>query len=69
MSTHAVGRDARNRVGLRIRVSTHWAWLGGGFVLAFVVPFLLADRHAAFGPRPAGAGTSSAPATCGIPTR
>ena len=49
MSTHAIGRDARNRVGLRIRVSTHWAWLGGGFVLAFVVPFLLADRHAAFG--------------------
>ena len=49
MSTHALGRDARNRVGLRIRVSTHWAWLGGGFVLAFVVPFLLADRHAVFG--------------------
>jgi hypothetical protein len=43
MSTHAFGRgthlDARVWHGL----SVHWAWLAGGFVLAFAVPFLLAD--------------------------
>ena len=43
MSTHAVGRQAHGRVGVRTRLSVHWAWLGGGFVVAFAVPFLLAD--------------------------
>jgi len=43
MSTHAVGRHARDRVGVRTGLSAHWAWLGGGFVVAFAVPFLLAD--------------------------
>jgi hypothetical protein len=43
MSTHAAGRHARGRVGVSVGVSAHWAWLAGGFVLAFAVPFLLAD--------------------------
>ena len=42
MTTHAAGRPA-----VRAHVwhgrSTHWAWLAGGFALAFAVPFLLAD--------------------------
>lgn len=42
MSTHAVRRqDAR--AGLRLRVSPHWSWLGGALVLAFALPYLLAD--------------------------
>jgi hypothetical protein len=43
MSTHAVGRRGHGRVGVRLGISSHWAWLGGGFVVAFAVPFLLAD--------------------------
>jgi hypothetical protein len=43
MSTHAVDRHAQGRVGVRLGVSAHWAWLAGGFVVAFAVPFLLAD--------------------------
>src|SRR5689334_16266238 len=43
MSTHAVGRHARPRAGVRLGVSAHWAWLAGGFLVAFGVPFLLAD--------------------------
>src|SRR3990170_1909009 len=43
MSTHAVDRHAQGRVGVRLGVSAHWAWLVGGFVVAFAVPFLLAD--------------------------
>jgi hypothetical protein len=40
MTTHAVGRpESRVRLG----ISAHWAWLGGGFVVAFAVPFLFAD--------------------------
>jgi hypothetical protein len=35
--------------GLRLGVSAHWAWLAGGFVVAFAVPFLLAETHSAFG--------------------
>jgi hypothetical protein len=42
MSTHAFGRPAPG-IRVRHRVSVHWAWLVGGFVLAFAVPFLLAD--------------------------
>ena len=42
MTAHAVGRstiEARAWHGL----SVHWAWLGGGFVLGFAVPFVFAD--------------------------
>jgi hypothetical protein len=48
MSTHAV-RHHTVRAGLRLGVSAHWAWLAGGFVVAFVVPFLLAETRSAFG--------------------
>lgn len=43
MSTHALGRRTHRRVGVRLGLSAHWAWLAGGFVVAFAVPFLLAD--------------------------
>jgi membrane protease YdiL (CAAX protease family) len=43
MSTRALGPHARPRVALRLGVSAHWAWLAGGFVVAFAVPFLFAD--------------------------
>ena len=40
ISTNALGRrEARTA----LHVSPHWAWLGAGLVLAFAVPFLLAD--------------------------
>jgi hypothetical protein len=42
MSTHVVQRHADVRV--RHGVSVHWAWLAGGLVFAFAVPFVLADR-------------------------
>jgi hypothetical protein len=42
MGTHAFGRpDGSIRVG--VPVAAHLVWLGVGFVLAFAVPFLLAD--------------------------
>ena len=42
MTTHAVGRST---VETRVwhGLSVHWAWLLGGFVLAFAVPYVLAD--------------------------
>ena len=43
MSTHALGRRTQPRAGARLGVSEHWVWLAGGFVVAFAVPFLLAD--------------------------
>jgi hypothetical protein len=43
MSTHALRRGAQPRVGVRLGASAHWAWLGVGFVVAFTLPFLLAD--------------------------
>jgi len=43
MSTHALRRDTRGDAGVRLGLSTHWVWLAGGFVVAFAVPFLLAD--------------------------
>ncbi len=49
MSTHALGGGTRSLARVRIRFSAHWAWLAGGFVLAFAVPFLLAERRSAFG--------------------
>lgn len=43
MSTHAAGPQAEGHTTVSLGVSTHWAWLAGGFGLAFAVPFLLAD--------------------------
>ena len=43
MSTHAAGPRARGHAGTGLGASAHWTWLAGGFVLAFAVPFLLAD--------------------------
>ncbi len=43
MSTQAFGPRARYHVGVRLGLSAHWAWLAGGFVFAFAVPFLFAD--------------------------
>ena len=42
MSTHALGRREHRHVGV-FSVSPHWAWLAGGFVVAFALPFLVAD--------------------------
>ena len=44
MSTHAFRRRGHVHVGTRLDLSVHWAWLAGGFVVAFAVPFVLADR-------------------------
>lgn len=41
MGTHAVGRHPSHVTAPRL--SSHWAWLGIGLVVAFAVPFLLAD--------------------------
>ena len=43
MSTHAFGPPAERRVGLRLAGSSDWRWLGGGFLLAFAVPYVLED--------------------------
>ena len=43
MSTHALGPRARPGVAVRLGVSVHWVWLAGGYVVAFALPFLLAD--------------------------
>jgi hypothetical protein len=48
MSTHAL-RHGAVRASLRLGVSAHWGWLAGGFVVAFAVPFLLAETRSAFG--------------------
>jgi hypothetical protein len=42
MSIHSVDTQPSGRVGA-LEVSAHWAWLGAGFVVAFAVPFVLAD--------------------------
>ena len=46
MSTHAAGPHAGGHARLGLGVSVHWAWLAGGFLLAFAVPFVLADTLA-----------------------
>jgi hypothetical protein len=43
MSKDAVGRRTHARTDERLGLSAHWAWLAGGFVVAFAVPFVLAD--------------------------
>jgi len=42
MSINALGRTEHG-IGLSTGISVHWAWLAGGFVMAFALPFLLAD--------------------------
>jgi hypothetical protein len=43
MSTQTLGRVSQVEVRVWHGLSVHWAWLAGGFVLAFAVPYLLAD--------------------------
>jgi hypothetical protein len=43
MTTHAFGRGSDVEVRVWHGLSAHWAWLAGGFVLAFTVPFVFAD--------------------------
>ena len=43
MSTHAFGRVSHADVRVWHGLSVHWAWLAGAFVLAFAVPYVLAD--------------------------
>jgi hypothetical protein len=46
MSTHVEGRQPTHRRGAvpsRISLTSHWTWLGIGFTLAFIVPFVLTD--------------------------
>jgi hypothetical protein len=43
MSTHVFGPQSHVEVRVWHGLSAHWAWLAGGFVLAFAVPYLLAD--------------------------
>ena len=43
MSSHAVRRPGAARIGMRLGISRHWAWLAGGFVFAFAVPYVFAD--------------------------
>ena len=42
MTTHAVGRTGGD-VRVHHALSVHWAWFAGGLVVAFAVPYLLAD--------------------------
>jgi hypothetical protein len=43
MSTHAFEHSSHVEARVWHGLSVHWAWLAGGFVLAFAVPYLLAD--------------------------
>jgi hypothetical protein len=43
MTTHALGRPAPPVTRAWHGVSLHWAWLAGGLVLAFAIPYVLAD--------------------------
>jgi len=43
MSTHYFGRASHAEVRVWHGLSVQWAWLGGGFLLAFAVPYVLAD--------------------------
>ena len=44
MTTYAVGSSPRTAVRRHVQARTQLFWLGGGLVLAFLVPYLLADR-------------------------
>ena len=43
MTTHVVGHRAPPVARVWHGVSVHWPWLAGGFVVAFLVPYVLAD--------------------------
>jgi hypothetical protein len=43
MTTHAVGRQAPSAVRVWHGISVHWAWLAGGLIYAFALPYVLAD--------------------------
>ena len=43
MTTHAVGRQAPSAVRVWHGISVHWAWLAGGLMYAFALPYVLAD--------------------------
>lgn len=43
MTTHAVERGSAVEARVWHGLSVHWAWLAGGFALAFAVPYVLAD--------------------------
>ena len=43
MTTHALGRRPHDGLAVPRRASAHGIWLVAGFVVAFVVPFALAD--------------------------
>ena len=43
MTTHAVGRATPGAVRVWHGISVHWAWLAGGLMYAFAVPYVLAD--------------------------
>ena len=44
MSTQAFRPRPHGGLTLPLGISVHWAWLLGGFGVAFLVPYLLADR-------------------------
>ena len=44
MTTHVLGRARRHGAAVRLDRATHPLWLGIGFVVAFAVPFVFADR-------------------------
>jgi hypothetical protein len=44
MTTYAVGSSPRTAARRHAQARTHLLWLGGGLVLAFLVPYVLADR-------------------------
>jgi hypothetical protein len=46
MSTNALDHHSRHHVSLAAGVSSQWAWLAGGFTLAFALPFVLTDVFA-----------------------
>ena len=43
MGTHALASRLHVEAAVRSRLSVHWAWLAGGLLLAFAVPFVFAD--------------------------
>ncbi len=43
MSTHVFSSRGERRRVVRLAISPHWWWLTGGLLLAFAVPYLLAD--------------------------
>ena len=44
MTSHAVGPRTGGEIRVRHGLSVHVAWLAGGLVLAFAMPYVFADR-------------------------